>query len=114
MLNVFLCTDGQLHRASDAVPAEVLRDAVWIDLVSATPDIVARVEQATGLQIPTEADISEIETSSRLAMRDGVLYLSMPLVSVSGDRPRNASVGFILSPQRFITVRFADSRIFDT
>jgi magnesium transporter len=113
MLNVFLCTDGQLHRPSDAMAVEALRDAVWIDLVSATPDIVTRVEQATGLQILTEADISEIETSSRLAMRDGVLYLNMPLVSVGGDRPRNVSVGFILSPQRLITVRFAESRIFD-
>jgi magnesium transporter len=113
MLNVFTCTDDQLHRAPDGISAEALRDAVWIDLVSATPDVITRVEQATGLRLPTEADISEIETSSRLAMRDGVLYLSLPLVSVSGDRPRTASVGFILSPQRLITVRFAESRSFD-
>jgi len=113
MLNVFLCTDGQLRRSPDALSAETLRDAVWIDLISATPDIVTQVEQALGLQIPTEADISEIETSSRLAMRDGVVYLSMPLVSLSGDRPRNVSVGFILSPQRLVTVRFAESRVFD-
>jgi|tagenome__1003787_1003787.scaffolds.fasta_scaffold20669027_1 magnesium transporter len=113
MLNVFLCSDGQLRRPSGAISADGLRNAVWIDLVSATPDLVAQVEQATGLQVPSEANINEIETSSRLAMRDGVLYLSMPLVSVSGDRPRNASVGFILSPERLITVRFAASRTFD-
>src|SRR3954451_9090285 len=113
MLNVFLCTNGQLHRPSGAMSTEALRDAVWIDLVSATPDVITQVEQATGLRIPTEADISEIETSSRLAMRDGMLYLNMPLVSLSGDRPRNVSVGFILSPQRLITVRFAESRVFD-
>jgi magnesium transporter len=113
MLNVFLCTDGQLHRPSGALSTETLRDAVWIDLVSATPDVITQVEQVVGIRIPTEADISEIETSSRLAMRDGVLYLNMPLVSLSGERPRNVSVGFILSPQRLITVRFAESRVFD-
>jgi magnesium transporter len=113
MMNVFLCIDGQLRRPSGAISADALRDAVWIDLVSATPDLVAQVEQATGLQVPSEADINEIETSSRLAMRDSVLYLSMPLVSINGDRPHNASVGFILSPERLITVRFAASRTFD-
>jgi magnesium transporter len=93
---------------------EALRQAVWIDLQNATPDEVERVERATGLTVPSEADVSEIETSSRLANRDGTLYLSMPLIRLADDGPRSTSAGFVVSPQRLISIRFAPSRIFDS
>ena len=64
--------------------------------------------------VPSEADVSEIETSSRLATRDGALYLTMPLIRFDDDGPRGVSAGFVLSPDRLITVRFAPSRIFDS
>ena len=67
----------------------------------------ARVARETGLAIPSEAEINEIESSSRLATRDGALYLSMPVVSRPDTEPRSVSVGFVLSPDRLITVRFA-------
>jgi magnesium transporter len=114
MLNAYLCADGVLHRLSDATPPAALREAVWIDLVSADEHTIEQVQRETGLHVPSEADVSEIETSSRLATRDGVLYLSMPLVSLAGDGPRGVSVGFVLAPDRLITVRFAPSRMFDT
>ena len=71
------------------------------------------MSRATGLAIPTEADINEIESSSRLATREGALYLSMPLVSRPETEPRSVSIGFVLTPDRLITVRFAPSRVFD-
>jgi magnesium transporter len=78
-----------------------------------TPDEAAQVAQETGLTVPTEASISEIESSSRLAVRDGTLYLSMTVVSRPETDPRSVPVGFVLSPDRLITVRFAPSRLFD-
>ena len=71
------------------------------------------MQLATGLKVPTEADVSEIETSSRLATRYGALYLSMPLIRYDEDGPRGVSTGFVLDAERLITVRFAPSRIFD-
>jgi magnesium transporter len=90
-----------------------LRAALWIDLLEPTPDERTRVSSETGLTLPTEDDINEIESSSRLANRDGVLYLSLPLVSQPETEPRSVSVGFVLSPDRLITLRFAESRVFD-
>jgi magnesium transporter len=112
MLNAFICTHGQPSRISEPSDVAALRNAVWIDLASATEEEIARVVEATGLMVPTEASISEIETSSRLSMRDGVLYLSMPLMTLS-DGPRAAAIGFVLTRERLLTVRFAPSRIFD-
>ena len=90
-----------------------LRAALWIDLLEPTPDEVARVGGETGLGLPSEEDINEIESSSRLASRDGVLYLSLPLVIQPETEPRSVSVGFVLSSDRLITLRFAESRVFD-
>lgn len=113
MLNAFVCSGGQLQRLADTAQVEPLRRAVWIDLLCADRAEIDRVRQATGLDVPTEAEVSEIETSSRLATRNGTLYLSMPLIAMDTGPPRGVSAGFVLSPERLITVRFAPSRIFD-
>jgi len=113
MINAFVCggrPSRGLRRATSDAP---LHDAIWIDLLRADQNEIDRVEQATGLHVPTEAEVSEIETSSRLARRNGVLYLSMPLISMHEDGPRGSSAGFVLSPERLITVRFAPSHVFD-
>jgi magnesium transporter len=108
MLTAFACRDGVARPMT-----EPLSDAVWIDLLDPTPDETERVAHATGLAVPSEAEINEIESSSRLATREGALYLSMPLVSRPETDPRSVSVGFVLAPDRLITIRFAPSRLFD-
>jgi magnesium transporter len=114
MINAFACENGQLQRLTETGSVEGLNRAVWIDLQNAAPDEIDRVQRATSLSVPSEADVSEIESSSRLASRDGTLYLSMPLVRLDGDGPRTVSAGFVVSPERLITVRFAPNRIFET
>jgi magnesium transporter len=113
MISAFTCDGEQLRRLSD-VSAEALRAALWIDLLHATQHEIALVQTATGLLVPTQEAISEIEASSRLATRDGALYLSMPLIAFDDDGPRGVSAGFVLSPDRLVTVRFAHHRVFDT
>jgi magnesium transporter len=113
MINAFACEGQELNRLAET-SFEGLRRALWIDLLEATRDEIDRVEKATGLAVPTEAAVSEIETSSRLATRDGVLYLSMPLIKLSDDGPLSVSAGFILTQDRLVTIRFAANRIFDT
>lgn len=112
MLNAFTCSNGQPARIADPAHDAALAEAVWIDLLTPTEEEVARVLALTGLAVPTEADVSEIETSSRLTMRGGVLYLSMQLVTLNNG-PRTSAIGFVLTRERLITVRFAPSRVFD-
>ena len=64
MINAFVCTGGHLVPLSDTGSAGALRQAVWIDLVSAGPSEVERARGATGLRIPTREEVSEIETSA--------------------------------------------------
>lgn len=113
MIKAFACENGQLRRLAETGSADALRQAVWIDLQNAAPEEIDRTQLAVGLTLPSEAEVSEIETSSRLASRDGALYLNMPLVRFAEDGLRSVSAGFVLCPDRLITVRFAPNRTFD-
>jgi magnesium transporter len=87
--------------------------AVWIDLVSPTPDEVSRVEHEYGLHVPTRAQLDEIESSSRLRVDGKQLYLSMPLSAQQpGVQSEVAPVGFVVSPELLVTVRYADLAAF--
>lgn len=87
---------------------------IWLDLHDPTPAELAQVEKMAGGVLPSREDLSEIERSSRLKVRDGVLSMSVPMVTrVKGSAPQVAPVGFILSRKRLVTVRFAPLKAFD-
>ena len=84
-----------------------LASAVWIDLLQPTAEEIARVSAATGLRVPTESQVSEIESSSRLAFEGGSFYLSAPLVGVDADGEHELTpVGFVLSSRFLLTIHF--------
>jgi magnesium transporter len=90
-------------------------DAIWLDLVSPTEEERSLAERATGLRVPTLAELAEIESSSRTYAQGDTLFLSAPMSfrSEQGDS-RVAPLGFVVSPEHVITVRFAASPAFDT
>jgi magnesium transporter len=106
MLTAFACT------ADGPASTEDLHAASWIDLCNPTESEISAVTKATGLTVPTTAEVSEIEASSRLVLRGKVLYLSMPLMTLEGGL-RVVSAGFVLSSEQLLTVRFAPSLVFD-
>ncbi len=113
MLTAFICEKSRLHAVS--LPDDTtLAAAAWIDLRNPTADEALRASLATGFVTPTQASVSEIESSSRLATRDGAVYLTMPMINRTEEGPRGVAAGFVLSPDRLLTVRFAPSTIFDT
>ncbi len=96
------------HTLSPASHAEdAAANAVWLDLLDATEEERAFTERVTGLRVPARAELAEIERSSRLSMRDGVLTMSTPMVSRRDhDRPVVAPLGFVVSPGRLLTIRY--------
>jgi len=81
--------------------------SVWVDLLDPTAEESERVARECGVQVPSRESLQEIETSSRLRADGNVLYMSMPLAM-------QAPLGFILTPERLVTVRFSDVRAFAT
>jgi magnesium transporter len=97
-------------------PADTsLSRAAWIDIVDPTPSETAAVEKAFSLRVPLKEAVSEIETTSRLQVEHGALYMTAPLILATGDEPWiSAPTGFVLSKTVFLTVRFVQSAIFDS
>ena len=100
-----------------ALPVRDERDselASWLDLIEPTEAESALAAKLTGLRIPDRAQLGEIESSSRLVMEEGVFYLSTPLVRRLDDEVSLVTpIGFVLSPDRLVTIRFTAFQTFD-
>ena len=60
-------------------------------------------------------ELSEIESSSRLRHQNGAIHLSAPLVyRAESNQPLTMPVGFLLTRERLITVRFEELTSFNT
>ena len=87
---------------------------VWVDLLNPTDQERSAAERLTGLRVPAEADLAEIESSSRLSSEGKTLSLSTPMIYRAADGlSKVAPLGFVLSPEHLMTVRFADLPMFD-
>ncbi|MBS0564287.1 MAG: magnesium transporter [Proteobacteria bacterium] len=91
-----------------------VRRALWIDLFCPSPEEVAEVE-ALGLEVPTLAEMEEIEISNRLYREAGADYMIVVLSGLSPDRlPVLSPVAMILTAERLITVRHHTPRPLET
>jgi len=91
--------------ASDASRLVLPQGTIWIDLVDPSDQDDARVEQATGLVLPSAHQLAEIETSSRLTTDGDVLRMSTPVLYREEGLLHNVPVGFILGVDVLVTVR---------
>ena len=108
MLRAFAWESGKLICLD---PHEAAR-AAWFDLENGTPEEVAFVTRHTGLSLPGHADLTEIETSSRLAADGPVLTMSTPLVTRGPEGLVAGVCGFVLATERLVTLRFTPSILF--
>ena len=96
-------------------PSEPHPGAVWIDLVGAGEAETRVVEDHTGFDLPNRAELSQIEPSSRLSFDGKVLRLAAPVIAkAETDHPKLSHIGFILTPELLISVRYETSKAFET
>jgi magnesium transporter len=97
-----------------APDGKALSKAKWVDLLDPTLAETAAFEKTFGLSVPNKDGLSEIETTNRLHVEHGALYMTAPLIIASGDEPWiPAPTGFVLSEAVLLTVRFTRSTVFD-
>lgn len=88
--------------------------ALWIDLYR-PQDAQVDAVQALGVEVPTLADMEEIEISNRLYRENGVDYMTVVLPGMSDSKePMTGPVTFILASHRIVTVRHHNPRPFET
>ena len=85
----------------------------WADLRDPTSTEIAQVTADFGIPIPSRESLQEIEASSRLRASGRVLFASMPLATEDETHVyAPVPLGFIISPQILITVRYCDVHAF--
>lgn len=91
-----------------------IHGAIWIDLFEPTAEEVASLA-ALGVEVPTLAEMEEIEISNRLYQEDGIDYMTtvVPGQNAADEQVANP-VTFILSADRLVTVRHHSPRPFAT
>lgn len=110
MLNSYPDLKDDDEGATDAATGGV----VWIDLLNPTSAEFKKVETSIGKKLPSLAALGEIEASSRLRKQGGVLYLSTPSAARHPDGAEvTPPLGFVLSANQLITVRFMPLPAFD-
>jgi magnesium transporter len=103
---------GELYQEGvEVIPSTTPRldRPIWVDLVSPTPDEAAKVGAEYAIHVPSRESLQEVENSSRVRAEGQVLYVNMPLASqdaTAGFAP--LPLGFILSPELLVTVRYSD------
>lgn len=114
MLNVYARgPDGHVRKADAPEAAIDDGSAVWIDLFEPTEAEELLVEQAYGLDAPTNAERMALEDSARFYEDDGALVLTATLLTSRPDGNYGAdAVSFVLAKDRLITVRQIDTRAF--
>jgi magnesium transporter len=91
-------------------PRQVAADGnkpAWIDLCDPDDAEFKQAETASGVCLPSRESLSEIESSSRLRERDGVLSVSIPMFTHREGGPLQISpIGFVLSRHSLVTLRY--------
>lgn len=91
----------------------LLKEAMWIDLLSPSKEEEAQVEQCLSLNIPTREEMVEIELSSRLYREDGTLCMTATMIAQSDSPdPQLDPVTFVLTQHQLITIRYIEPQSF--
>jgi magnesium transporter len=95
-------------------PAPQGAKPLWFDLFDPSEDDRASVQRTAGLKLPSREQLSEVESSSRVNVENGVLTLSVPgVVHVDDIEQMPSPVGFVLSREALVTIRYARLHSFE-
>ncbi|HWA04626.1 MAG TPA: magnesium/cobalt transporter CorA [Rhizomicrobium sp.] len=115
MLKTYRLQNGGLKGTELPGGAPIVPEALWIDLLNPTVAERQAVNSLLNMELPTRADMEEIEISSRLYSEDGGLFMTALVMSrTDSDRPMADVVTFILAHDKLITVRYIDPQPFRT
>jgi magnesium transporter len=115
VLKAYQLQSGGLKATEILEGAPIAPDTVWIDLYN--PSVAERqaVNALLGMELPTRADMEEIEVSSRLYTEEGGVFMTaLVLSNADSDRPVADVVTFVLACEKLITIRYIDPQPFRT
>jgi magnesium transporter len=113
MLRIYLLRDGILEEVDASASDARLPSAIWIDMFEPSKEEELAVEALLGIDVPSREEMRGVETSSQLYHDGNATVMTVRVLSVSG-RPSPALIAatFLLTPERLVTLRYAESTPF--
>jgi magnesium transporter len=105
-------TNGEIQVPKDA--KTLPPDVNWIDAQRPDAWETAFLERLLEIKVPTLLALSEIQSSSRLRAEKDWLHISIPMIyRAEGFMPALTPLGFVLSKDVLLTVRFKHMKAFE-
>ncbi len=106
---------SQSHAPKTWKPGTAMTDTpVWLDLINPSEDERQQANHYIDTPLPTRAQTSALELSSRLVSSEHTLRVNIPsFVRAEGEHGPSTPLGFVLTPTILATLRYADSLAFD-
>src|SRR3954454_10799059 len=109
MLNVYTRQAGLLQKQEGSIDSVTVSDGIWIDMVAPSQQEELAVEGILKVEIPTPAEMREVESSSQIYREGEATVMTIRVMSVtSSPSPTLMAATFILTPARLVTLRYAD------
>lgn len=113
MITVYLNQENLITEIKTIDDPNLLRDAVWIDLLNPSSEEEKLIETTLGIEIPTRKEMQEIEFSSRLYKEKDSLFMTVTMIAKSDSpQPKSDAVTLILAVNKLITVRYIEPYAF--
>ena len=98
-----------------ANPGQLPSRAIWVDLLNPTKEEEQIAEGIIGFNIPTRAEMLEIEPSSRLFERNGVTVMTFwALHGTTDKKPGIDPITLMLTDKQLVTIRYVAPTSFTT
>ncbi len=103
-----------LPDAADTDTAPAL-EPIWYDLLSPDAAELSALSAALGIELPTRAEMQDIELSARLYLEDGAVFMTASVLSaLDTPDPVIAPLTFVLTDRAVVTLRYHDPRAIAT
>jgi magnesium transporter len=111
MLTIYEANGKGLKVHDRDVP--ITGNCVWMDVLQPTPEEDRFLEDVLMVDIPTRAEMREIEPSNRFYQEKGAYFMTASIVyNAEAPVPLTTPVTFILAGDRLVTVRYAEPKAF--
>jgi len=111
MLTIYEANGKGLKVHDPDVP--IAGNCVWIDLLQPSPAEDRFVEDVLMVDIPSRAEMREIEPSNRFYQEKGAYFMTASIVyNIEAPVPSTTPVTFILAGDRLVSVRYAEPKAF--
>ncbi|WED42305.1 magnesium transporter CorA family protein [Legionella cardiaca] len=113
MLTVYFNKKGLVSQKLKKKDLNLIKEALWIDLISPTKSEEKALAKAFNLNLPTREEMQSIALSSRLYKKNETLFMTATMIADSESRqPLHEPVTFILTQGKLITLRYIEPQAF--